>query len=109
MPFQLSRLDCCCSQRMGAGWSEGGEGSGAGCEACPSPGSRDHQQLCSVPGGPPALPRIDECALQAGLCGAGGDCVDTEEGYRCECRPGWEMTAGGDCRDVDECLGKYRT
>lgn len=36
--------------------------------------------------GPPMA--IDECALRPQICG-GGDCVDTPDGYICECHPGF--------------------
>lgn len=39
-------------------------------------------------GGPP--PAIDECALRPQICG-GGDCLDTPDGYICQCHPGFTM------------------
>ena len=98
MPFQLSRMDCCCSQTMGQGWASGGEDL---CSACPSRRTEEHRLLCQE--APVSITRIDECSLRSDLC-PNGECVDTEEGYRCDCAQGFEMTADEQCRDTNECL-----
>ena len=97
MPFQLSRMDCCCSDTMGEGWAP----TDASCSPCPSPGTEEHRLLCRA--APVTIARIDECSLRSDLC-PNGVCVDTPEGYRCQCRQGFQVTAEGECRDTDECL-----
>lgn len=32
---------------------------------------------------------VDECGLRPVICGAGGKCVDTVDGYACECHVGF--------------------
>ena len=99
MPFKLSKIDCCCSQTMGEGWKFRDPDL---CEPCPSPRTSEYELLCgNVP--TDLTRRIDECALHSDLC-PNGRCVDTEEGYHCDCLPGYEMTADGKCRDKNECL-----
>ena len=101
MSFKLSRIDCCCSRTMGKGWKFNENDL---CEQCPSYGTTEYKQLCEVSGMPTNLTRnIDECALHTDLC-PNGRCVDTSEGYHCDCLPGFEITADGECRDLNECL-----
>ena len=101
MPFKLSRIDCCCSQSMGKGWTFKESDL---CSPCPSPNTNEYRLLCEVAGIPTQITRdIDECSLQSDLC-PNGVCIDTVEGYRCQCQPGYEETADGGCRDKNECL-----
>ena len=101
MQFKLSRIDCCCSRTMGKGWKFNENDL---CEQCPSYGTTEYRKLCEVSGIPTDISRnIDECALHPDLC-PNGQCVDTEEGYHCQCLPGFETTADGGCRDKNECL-----
>jgi len=76
---------------MGKGWGED-------CEFCPFNTTDAHKRLCGSDGPPPL---INECVLRANICGK-GTCVDTDEGYRCECHPGFVLK-NGVCEDVDEC------
>lgn len=32
---------------------------------------------------------VDECGLRPDICGTGGKCIDTVDGYACECYPGF--------------------
>ena len=95
---QLSRMDCCCSQTMGQGWATG---EASHCSKCPSPRTEEYRLLCQE--APISITRIDECSLRSDLC-PNGNCVDTAEGYRCDCQEGFEMTADEQCRDINECL-----
>ena len=85
MQFKLSRIDCCCSRTMGKGWKFNENDL---CEPCPSYGTTEYKSLCEVSGMPDDITRnIDECAVFPDLC-PNGHCVDTREGYHCECKPG---------------------
>uniref|UniRef100_A0A8C4QZU1 LDL receptor related protein 8 n=1 Tax=Eptatretus burgeri TaxID=7764 RepID=A0A8C4QZU1_EPTBU len=44
---------------------------------------------------------VDECLNDNGGCSS--LCVDEPIGYRCECRPGFELEDQYTCRDIDEC------
>ena len=83
---------------MGQGWATQREDL---CSACPSRGTAEHRLLCQQ--APVSIARIDECSLRSDLC-PNGHCVDTTEGYSCDCRPGFEATADEQCRDTNECL-----
>nr|CAD7197317.1 unnamed protein product [Timema douglasi] len=71
---------------MGKGWGEN-------CDICPTPGEDTYIRLCTGPG---ELTLINECALRANICG-NGHCVDTPDGYRCECHPGYRKGASEVC------------
>ncbi|XP_065200337.1 very low-density lipoprotein receptor-like isoform X2 [Planococcus citri] len=44
---------------------------------------------------------INECAVKNGNCSQ--LCVDLPLGYRCDCKPGYELTDNRTCADIDEC------
>ena len=49
---------------------------------------------------------VDECKNR-NLCGINAKCINSEGGYECECRPGYEkieLTAKSRCRDTNECV-----
>lgn len=48
---------------------------------------------------------INECVLRPDICG-GGKCIDTVDGYECECYPGF-LKLSGRCEDIDECAQDY--
>ena len=48
---------------------------------------------------------INECALRPDICG-NGKCIDTRDGYECDCYSGFTKKAGR-CEDIDECLLGY--
>lgn len=50
-----------------------------------------YKSLC---GGDRTIPGIDECALRPDICG-GGRCVDTQDGYECECHQGFKKIQSG--------------
>lgn len=94
LPIKLTKKDCCCGLNMGKGWGDGT------CELCPVRGDDEYASLCSEPG---SLTQVNECALRPDICGQDGKCIDTPEGYRCECKPGFQVTTSGVCEDIDEC------
>ncbi|XP_029674893.1 fibrillin-2-like isoform X2 [Formica exsecta] len=96
LAMRLSKKDCCCGKNMGRGW-------GDECFICPNPGSDDYNRLCSQL---QSITEVNECALRPDICGD-GKCIDTKEGYECECYPGFTRKPGGRCEDVDECLLGY--
>lgn len=63
----------------------------------------DYNRLCSQL---QSFTEVNECALRPDICGD-GKCIDTKEGYECECYPGFTRKPGGRCEDVDECLLGY--
>lgn len=63
----------------------------------------DYNRLCSQQ---QSITEVNECALRPDICGD-GKCIDTKEGYECECYPGFTRKPGGRCEDVDECLLGY--
>ncbi|KAK6631430.1 hypothetical protein RUM44_005957 [Polyplax serrata] len=103
--IKLSKKDCCCGVNMGRGW-------GNECDICPMPGEEEFKRLClEVPvvvaangtssGTQDPYP-INECALRPTICG-GGKCIDTAQGYDCECFPGYVLGNSQICEDIDEC------
>ncbi|XP_017775669.1 PREDICTED: fibrillin-2-like [Nicrophorus vespilloides] len=110
LPHKLSKKDCCCGVNMGKGW-------GDNCDRCPEHGEGEHRSLCF--GGMHTMPKdyhssgnkssldiglltVNECVLRPGICGK-GECIDTREGYQCNCYPGFYMAESGKCEDIDEC------
>uniref|UniRef100_A0A8U8BUR0 Uncharacterized protein n=1 Tax=Geospiza parvula TaxID=87175 RepID=A0A8U8BUR0_GEOPR len=106
----VTRGECCCS--VGAGW-------GDLCEVypCPLPSSAEFVALCPDGrgfiqddngldyGGIPAHRDIDECGLFGAEICKGGKCVNTQPGYECYCKAGFDYdSALRQCLDVDECL-----
>ncbi len=44
---------------------------------------------------------INECEERAGLCGAGGRCLNTQGGHQCECERGFVLAPDGtQCLDT---------
>ena len=43
----------------------------------------------------------DECKLNNGGCSQ--LCVDTQAGFYCECRPGFQLVDNRTCEDINEC------
>lgn len=52
-----------------------------------------YAQLCQEAG---HLSKINECILRPDICGA-GKCIDTPDGYKCECKPGYDVGPTGIC------------
>ncbi|XP_025412034.1 fibrillin-2-like isoform X2 [Sipha flava] len=100
LPIKLSKKDCCCGKDMGKGW-------GNTCEHCPTQGIAEYVKLCL--GGianQTVLNLVDECGLRPEICGAGGRCIDTVDGYACECFSGFTKSRHEDsqvCEDINEC------
>lgn len=46
---------------------------------------------------------IDECLEDPGVCGPGGQCINTAGGHECTCSEGFSLQ-DGICRDIDECV-----
>ncbi|XP_069194609.1 fibrillin-1-like [Procambarus clarkii] len=98
LPIPLTQQACCCSKNMGKAWGEGPND----CAPCPMPGEELYQRICQATAF--KLPPVDECTINQGLCGEGGRCVDTTEGYTCQCYDGFTHNVVTDrCEDVDEC------
>lgn len=114
LSIKLTKKDCCCGMNMGKGWGDNGV-----CELCPVSGegrtrsffqptlsifistglfflSDAYNQLCQEPG---HISKINECILRPDICGA-GKCIDTPDGYRCECKPGYEVGPSGVCEGI---------
>lgn len=51
------------------------------------------------------ITEINECALRPDICG-NGKCIDTKDGYECDCYNGFTKK-GNRCEDIDECLLGY--
>uniref|UniRef100_A0A8D8X304 Fibrillin-2 n=1 Tax=Cacopsylla melanoneura TaxID=428564 RepID=A0A8D8X304_9HEMI len=88
--------ECCCS--MGQAW-------GRYCLPCPAPNSEDFTKLC-----PEGVGRgdkgedLNECALMPTAC-QGGECINTDGSYRCECPVGYVIDDTGKiCVDDNECV-----
>jgi len=100
---RLSKKDCCCGKDVGVAW-------GNACETCPARGTgecgeraktnaraktkdrvaAEYVTLCLGGAANRTAPNlVDECGLRPEMCGAGGRCVDTADGYACECRAGF--------------------
>nr|CAI5824069.1 unnamed protein product [Callosobruchus analis] len=124
--MRLSRKDCCCGVNMGQGWAMF---DGDDCIRCPQYGEDEHRRLCETHP-PPVHPQqphltggfdvtqgkipgpadqvghitVNECILRPDICGKGGRCVDTAEGYECICEAGYKLnTRTKTCEDIDEC------
>ena len=48
--------------------------------------TEEYKRLCHP--SPEETSLINECVLRPNICGH-GRCIDTQEGYRCECFPGY--------------------
>ena len=47
---------------------------------------------------------IDECTVGTAVCPNHADCVNKENGYSCQCTPGYTADLAGNCINIDECL-----
>ncbi|CAH1374115.1 unnamed protein product [Tenebrio molitor] len=94
--MQITEKECCCSK--GAAW-------GRNCERCPAEGSPQFSKLC--PEGPGRMDTgsdLNECELMPHVCD-GGECVNTDGSFRCECPMGYVLdSTGKKCIDDNECV-----
>jgi len=52
--------------------------------------------------GPRCAQDVDECTTSP-QCGEGAQCINTDGSFDCACPGGYEMGAGGNCAEVDDC------
>src|ERR1700734_1936295 len=79
----------------GKGWGDENN-----CEMCPSVDTALYKDLCLIAG---PVTQVDECGLRPDICG-NGKCIDTPDGYKCECRVGYyQRSPMSPCDDLDEC------
>lgn len=94
--MSIMMKECCCSK--GAAW-------GRYCEECPREGTPEFAKLC--PEGPGRMETgedLDECHFMPDAC-SGGDCINTDGSFRCECPMGYVLdSTGRKCVDDNECL-----
>ncbi|KAJ8963502.1 hypothetical protein NQ314_005581 [Rhamnusium bicolor] len=94
--MSITAKECCCSK--GAAW-------GRYCERCPADGSPDFLKMC--PEGPGRMDTgsdLNECELMPNVCD-GGECVNTDGSFRCDCPMGYILNeTGKKCIDDNECL-----
>ncbi|PNF34940.1 hypothetical protein B7P43_G01404 [Cryptotermes secundus] len=99
LPIKLSKKDCCCGMNMGKGW-------GDNCDICPTPDTEAYRRLCHP--SPGDITQVNECALRANICG-NGHCIDTPDGYLCECYPGYRKGESevyiDECSELNYCQG----
>lgn len=94
-PTNMTKYDCCCSERTPAGW-------GPLCDKCPGNGTAQHSTLCPNVTIPTASPPVRECQRAGDLC-SNGTCADTRNGLRCVCNQGYELGPDSTCTDKNEC------
>ncbi|KAK8718935.1 hypothetical protein OTU49_014355, partial [Cherax quadricarinatus] len=94
-PVRILRKECCCSS--GAAW-------GLTCDRCPHISSAEFEKLCPLgPGRSESGADLNECEIMPGSC-QGGDCVNTDGSFRCECPMGYVLDhSGRRCVDDNEC------
>lgn len=94
--LKLTMKECCCSK--GAAW-------GLYCRQCPSEASGEFGRLCPEgPGRGDIGNDLNECEMMPDAC-EGGDCINTDGSFRCECPSGYILDASGKkCVDDNECL-----
>ncbi|XP_046415905.1 fibrillin-2-like isoform X1 [Neodiprion fabricii] len=92
----ITKKHCCCTMAMA--W-------GRYCEECPIEGTEEFQRLCPEgPGRDDLGIDLNECLFMPDAC-VGGDCINTDGSFRCECPPGYVLDASGKkCIDDNECL-----
>ena len=95
----MPRQSCCCT--LGRAWG------GQPCQSCPPDSSQEFNQLCPQGrgrGGSGGTSRdFNECEMMENLC-EGGDCINTDGSFRCQCPPGYKLdSTGRRCEDQDEC------
>ncbi|XP_072384771.1 fibrillin-1-like [Diabrotica undecimpunctata] len=94
--MSITAKECCCSK--GAAW-------GRYCERCPPEGSVDFLKMC--PEGPGRMDTgsdLNECELMPNVCD-GGECVNTDGSFRCDCPAGYVLdSTGKKCIDDNECV-----
>uniref|UniRef100_A0A8D9AG89 Fibrillin-2 n=2 Tax=Cacopsylla melanoneura TaxID=428564 RepID=A0A8D9AG89_9HEMI len=91
--------------------SQGGMIGGSGLNGIPGSSSINGQSTIGGHYIESSVVQVDECMLRPGLCG-GGACIDTPDGYECQCYPGYvrkkNYPPGGGasyqtCEDINEC------
>lgn len=94
----ITAMECCCSRGMA--W-------GRDCQACPREGTPEFAKLCPEGAGRMVSGKdLDECALMPGVC-EGGDCINTDGSFRCDCPPGYTLdSTGHKCIDDNECMSQ---
>lgn len=79
-------------------------GWGTNCQACPTPGTLEFENLC--PHGPGMTFNgndINECTQNPDICKHGA-CENLMGTHRCICNPGYHVDSTGKvCSDVNEC------
>ncbi|XP_073977329.1 fibrillin-2-like isoform X3 [Rhodnius prolixus] len=91
----ITMKECCCS--MGKAW-------GRHCELCPEEGSEKFLKLCPQGTGRSENGAdLNECHFMPNVC-SGGDCINTDGSFRCECPTGYALDPSGkNCVDYNEC------
>lgn len=80
---------------MGKAW-------GRDCEQCPRENSDAFERLCPKgPGRGDTGGDINECLFMPDAC-EGGDCINTDGSFRCECPTGYVLDPSG-----KKCVGKH--
>lgn len=113
--IKITAKECCCSK--GVAW-------GRYCEECPREGSRQFEtaildgtfvqsylfadefaKLCPEgPGRGDSGNDLNECEMMPNICD-GGDCINTDGSFRCECPTGFVLDSSGiRCVDDNECI-----
>ncbi|XP_065222296.1 fibrillin-2-like [Planococcus citri] len=87
--------ECCCA--MGAAW-------GKSCSPCPAPNTIEFAKLCPMGMGHDGQGEdLNECVLMPNIC-EGGECINTDGSFRCECPMGYVLDSSGTrCVDDNEC------
>lgn len=93
----VTKKHCCCT--MGKAW-------GRYCEQCPPEASEEFKRLCPEgPGRDDTGIDLNECLFMPDAC-LGGECINTDGSFRCECPTGYVLDeTGRRCVDHNECLG----
>ena len=50
---------------------------------------------------------INECATNNSPCGANSICDNTDGGFACGCKFGYQLDTNGQCVDIDECADQH--
>nr|CAB3245049.1 fibrillin-2 [Phallusia mammillata] len=92
LTFETTKKTCCCFPDIGEGWNNP-------CEPCPLPSTPEFLALCGT----------ENYTLPENICATGvckdGECIQTVDGYRCECMKGYHYNQDLIiCEDDDECV-----